>query len=148
MGGWQANGIFLGQSGLPFTVTTSGTATNTGASASRANVVPGVPQYPAKKTVGLWFNPAAFSVPTPYNWGNSGRNILRGPDEINIDASAEKKVPITERVNVRFRFEMFNMFNHPQFQIPASVIAQGGVGAITATSNTARQLQGMLRLTF
>ena len=148
VGGWQVNGVFVGQSGLPFTVTTSGTATNTGASASRANIVPGVALYPATKTVGLWFNPAAFSVPTAYNWGNSGRNMLRGPDEINLDSSAEKKFAITETTNLLFRFEMFNMFNHPQFQIPASVIAQGGVGAITATSNTARQLQLTLRLSF
>ena len=148
LGGWQVNGIFAGQSGLPFTVTTSGTATNTGASASRANVVPGVPQYPAKQSIGEWFNPAAFSVPTAYNWGNSGRNILRGPDEINLDSSAEKKFPITEGTTLLFRAEFFNMFNHPQFQIPASVIAQGGVGSITTTSNTARQLQFTLRLTF
>ena len=148
LGGWQVNGIFAGQSGLPFTVTTSGTATNTGASASRANVVPGAPQYPGTKTVNEWFNPAAFSVPTPYNWGNSGRNILRGPDEIDLDASAEKRFPITERTNLLFRFEAFNMFNHPQFEIPASVIASSGVGTITTTSNTARQLQVALRLTF
>jgi Carboxypeptidase regulatory-like domain len=148
LGGWQVNGIFVGQSGLPFTVTTSGTATNTGASASRANVVPGVPQYPSSKSVSQWFNPAAFSVPTAYNWGNSKRNILRGPDEINVDSSAEKKFPITERTNLLFRFEAFNMFNHPQFQIPASVIATSGVGSITTTSNTARQLQLALRLTF
>lgn len=148
LGGWQVNGIFAGQSGLPFTATTSGTATNTGASASRANVVPGVPQYPAKKSVSEWFNPAAFAVPTAYNWGNSGRNILRGPDEINLDSSAEKKFPITEGTTLLFRVEFFNMFNHPQFQIPASVIASGGVGSITTTSNTARQMQFTLRLSF
>jgi hypothetical protein len=148
LGGWQVNGIFAGQSGLPFTVTTSGTATNTGASSSRANVVAGVPQYPTAKSVRQWFNPAAFSVPTAFNWGNSGRNILRGPHEINVDASAEKKFPIREGTNVLIRIEAFNMLNHPQFQIPASVIAQGGVGSITATSNTARQLQGTLRITF
>jgi hypothetical protein len=50
-----------------------------------------------------WFNPAAFSVPTAYNWGNSGRNILRGPDEIDVDSSAGKKFPITEGTNLLFR---------------------------------------------
>jgi hypothetical protein len=134
LGGWQVNGIFVGQPGLPFTATTSGTATKTGASASRANVVPGVPRYPAKKSVNQWFNPAAFAVPTAYNWGNSGRNILRGPDEINLDSSAEKKFPITEGATLLFRVEFFNMFNHPQFQIPAT--------------NTTRQMQFTLRLSF
>jgi hypothetical protein len=148
LGGWQVNGIFVGQSGLPFTVTTNGTPTNTGASAGRADVVPGVAQYPATKTVKQWFNPAAFTTPTAYNWGNSKRNILRGPNEINVDASAEKKFPIREGTDLLFRVEAFNMLNHPQFTIPASTIAVGGVGSITATSNTARQLQGTLRLTF
>jgi hypothetical protein len=69
-----------------------------------------------------------------YNWGNSGRNILRGPDEINLDSSAEKKFPITEGATLLFRVEFFNMFNHPQFQIPAT--------------NTARQMQFTLRLSF
>ncbi len=148
LGGWQINGIFVGQSGLPFTVTTSGTPTNTGASAGRADVVSGAARYPTTKTVKQWFNPAAFSVPTAYNWGNSKRNILRGPDEINLDGSAEKRIPIKEGTDLLFRFEAFNMLNHAQFQIPAAVIAVGGVGSITSTSNTARQLQGTLRLTF
>ncbi|HEV2274717.1 MAG TPA: carboxypeptidase-like regulatory domain-containing protein [Acidobacteriaceae bacterium] len=148
VGGWQANGIFVGQSGLPFTVTISGTPTNTGASSSRADVVAGVPQYPAKKTLHEWFNPAAFIAPTAYNWGNVGRNSLRGPDEIDVDSSVEKHFPITEGTALLFRLEFFNMLNHPQFQIPAATINAGGAGTITGTSNTARQMQAALRLTF
>jgi hypothetical protein len=148
LGGWQVNGIFVGQSGLPFTVTISGTATNTGASSSRANVIPGAPQYPANQTITQWFNTAAFTSPTPYNWGDVGRNTLRGPHETNVDSSLEKHLPITEGTALLFRVEFFNMFNHPQFQIPAAVINSGGAGAITSTSNTARQIQAALRLTF
>ncbi len=148
LGGWQANGIFVGQSGLPFTVTISGTATNTGAGSSRANVIPGVAQYPANKSVTQWFNPAAFTSPTAYNWGDVGRNTLRGPDEIDVDSSLEKHLPIKEGTLLLFRVEFFNMFNHPQFQVPAAVINSGGAGTITSTSNTARQIQAALRLTF
>ena len=148
LGGWQVNGIFVGQSGLPFTVTISGTATNTGASASRANVIPGVAQYPANKTVTQWFNPAAFTSPTAYNWGDVGRNTLRGPREVNVDSALEKHFPISEGTALLFRVEFFNMFNHPQFQVPAAVINSGGAGTITATANTARQMQAALRLTF
>ncbi len=125
LGGWQVNGIFTGQSGLPFTVTTSGTATNTGASASRANVVPGAPQYPATKTVSQWFNPAAFSVPTAYNWGNSGRNILRGPDEINLDSSAEKKFPITERIICSFASKCLTCSIIPNSRFPPASSPRG-----------------------
>ena len=148
LGGWQANGIFVAQSGLPFTVTISGTATNTGAGSSRANVIPGVAQYPTNKTVTQWFNPAAFTSPTPYNWGAVGRNSLRGPNEVDVDSSLEKHLPIKEGTLLMFRVEFFNMFNHPQFQVPAAVINSGGAGTITSTSNTARQIQAALRLTF
>jgi hypothetical protein len=129
-------------------VTISGTATNTGAGSSRANVIPGVAQYPANKTISQWFNPAAFTSPTPYNWGSLGRNTLRGPREVNVDSSVEKHFPITEGTSLLFRVEFFNMFNHPQFQVPAAVINSGGAGTITSTSNTARQIQAALRLTF
>jgi Carboxypeptidase regulatory-like domain len=148
LGGWQTNGIFVAQSGLPFTVTISGTATNTGASASRANVIPGVAQYPATKTISQWFNPAAFTSPTSYNWGDVGRNTLRGPREVDVDSSLEKHFPIKESAALLFRVEFFNIFNHPQFVVPAAVINSGGAGTITSTSNTARQIQAALRLTF
>jgi hypothetical protein len=133
---------------LPFTVTISGTATNTGASASRANVVPGAAEYPVSKTVKQWFSPSAFTSPTAYNWGDVGRNTLRGPDEINVDSSLEKHFPIKETTSLLFRVEFFNMLNHPQFQVPAAVINSGGAGTITSTSNIARQIQAALRLTF
>jgi len=148
LGGWQLNGIVVAQSGLPFTVTINGTATNTGASSSRADVVPGVPQYPEKKTIAQWFNPAAFTSPTAYNYGNVARNSLFGPRETNVDASLEKNTPLAKEASLLFRVEFFNVLNHPQFVIPASNISATGVGTITATSNTARQIQGALRLSF
>lgn len=147
VGGWRLNGIFVGQSGLPFTATINGSPTNTGAG-SRADIVPNVPQYPNKKTVNQWFNPAAFTVPAPYNWGDVGRNTLRGPDEINIDSAVEKQFPITEAKFVQLRVEFFNMLNHPQFNVPAATVNATGAGTITSTSNTARQLQGSIRFTF
>ena len=67
---------------------------------------------------------------------------------MNIDSSIEKHFPIKEGTSLLFRVEFFNMFNHPQFQVPAAVITAGGAGSITATSNTARQMQAALRLVF
>jgi hypothetical protein len=148
LGGWQLNGIVVAQSGLPFTVTISGTATNTGASSSRVDAVPGVPQYPAKKTIAQWFNPAAFVSPTAYNYGSVSRNSLYGPRETNVDASLEKNTPLAKGAVLLFRVEFFNVLNHPQFVIPASTINSTGVGTITATSNSARQIQGALRISF
>ena len=146
-GGWQINAIAVVQTGLPFTVTTTGSPTNTGAG-SRANVVPGIDSVPANQSINSWFNPAAFAFPSAYNWGDVGRNTLRGPDEVNFDFTAEKKFPIAENKNLLFRAEFFNLFNHPQFAIPASTIGSAGVGTITSTSHPARQIQFALKFLF
>jgi hypothetical protein len=148
LGGWQLNGILVAQSSLPFTVTINGTATNTGASSSRADIVPGAPRYPDEKTITQWFNPAAFRSPVAYNYGNVARNSMRGPRTTNVDTSLEKRTPLGGERELLFRVEFFNVFNHPQFVIPASTINASGAGTITATSNTARQLQGALRFSF
>ena len=146
-GGWQIGGIAVLQSGLPFTVTSASGPTNTGAG-SRADVVPGVAQYPSNQNVNLWFNPAAFITPQPYNWGNAGRNILTGPRAANFDFTAEKKFLFTEMRQVLFRAEFFNAFNHPQFNIPASTIGATGVGTISSTARPSRQIQFALKVLF
>jgi len=147
IGGWQLDAISVFQSGQPFTVTTSSSPTNTGA-AGRANVVPGVPLYPSSQGPSLWFNPAAFTTPLPYNWGNAGRNILRGPGAANFDLTAEKKFLFAEARQLWFRAEFFNAFNHPQFLLPASTIGATGVGTISATARPSRQIQFALKLLF
>jgi hypothetical protein len=96
----------------------------------------------------LWFNPAAFVAPPAFQYGAEPRNSLRGPRETNFDLSLEKETPLPREMALLFRVEAFNIFNHPQFVIPASVINASGAGAITATSNSARQLQGSVRFTF
>ena len=141
------NAISVLQSGYPFTVTVTGSPTNTGA-ADRANLVAGVSTKPASQSITNWFNLAAFSIPTAYNWGTAGRNILRGPDTVNLDATAEKRIPIRESREVDFRAEFFNVLNHPQFTLPATVIGSAGVGTITATARPARQIQFALKILF
>jgi Carboxypeptidase regulatory-like domain len=145
-GGWQINAISLMQSGYPFTVSATGSPTNTGQS-GRADVVPGVSPAPARQSVSQWFNPAAFTIPTNYNYGNVRRNSLVGPDNINFDLTAAKHIPI-EKADLQFRAEFFNVLNHSQFSIPASTIGSAGVGTITSTSHPARQIQFVLKTSF
>jgi len=146
-GGWQVNGIALLQSGYPFTVTTTAQPTNTGV-AGRADSVPGVDPHPAHQSINNWFNTAAFAVPAPYNWGDSIRGGLRGPDNVNFDLTAAKMFPIVVENNLEFRTEFFNIFNHPEFALPASTIGSAGIGTITSTSHSSRQIQFVLKLTF
>jgi hypothetical protein len=147
IGGWQLNGIALLQSGYPFTVTTSAQPTNTGV-AGRADVVPGVDPIPAHQSVNAWFNTAAFAVPAAYQWGDSKRDSLRGPDNVNFDLTSEKTIPIAAEKDLEFRAEFFNIFNHPEFAVPASTIGSAGVATITSTTHPSRQIQFVLKLTF
>lgn len=146
VGGWELAGIAVLQSGVPFSVVTSSDPTNTGSGSPRANVVSGVSDTLDNPSVGLWFNPAAFSIPTAYNWGNAGRDILFAPAIYNVDFALSRKFKIREKSNFSIRWETFNTFNTPQFAAPASTIGNVGVGAITATVRSNRQMQVALRL--
>jgi hypothetical protein len=144
---WEIAGIAVLQSGLPFTASATGSPTNTGAG-SRADAVSGTDPELASRTVDLWFNPAAFAIPTAFNWGNAGRNTLTGPPIYNFDLTATKKFPFGEQRFVMFRAEFFNAFNTPQFTLPASTIGATGVGTISSTARANRQIQFALKVAF
>ena len=95
-GGWETAGIMVYQTGLPFTVTAPGSPTNTGAG-GRANVVPGVDPYPEEKTINRWFNAAAFSQPTAFNWGNAGPEHLARAFLDQLRPDGLEKVPVGRR---------------------------------------------------
>jgi hypothetical protein len=147
IGGWEARGIGVFETGLPFTVTTSGSPTNTGAGGN-ANGVPGVSPFLSHPSVNLWFNPAAFSVPSPYNWGNVGPNTLFGPSTTEVDISVVKAFRFGEQRHLDFRSEFFNIPNHPQFSPPNASIGTPGVGTISSTARPSRQIQFALRYVF
>jgi hypothetical protein len=143
LGGWHVAGIWYFASGTPFSVTF--TATLPGMLSSRANLV-GNPS--GSHTILNWFNTAAFSVPAPYTFGNSGRNILLGPGAILMDSSIKRDIRIYERLTAQFRFEAFNMLNHANFSNPAANISSPStVGTITSAGDP-RQLQFALKLLF
>jgi hypothetical protein len=100
-----------------------------------------------------YFDPNAFLQPLPGTYGNAGRNILEGPKLIETDVSLTKKFAFTERLNLQFRSEVFNLFNHTNLNTPNPVVyaaATGGpsptAGVITSTSTTSRQIQLGLKL--
>ena len=86
-----------------------------------------------------YFNPAAFQpIPDVYNpsdpYGTTGRDFFRGPGRTNLDLALAKTTAITERVNVEFRLEAFNVFNHTQFANPDTNIDDLTFGQITSTT--------------
>jgi hypothetical protein len=135
IGGWGTNGIYTYQSGEPYSIR-SGVLTANYSSQSRAVLKPGatlpnsVLQDKAGVTGPVFMpNADAFTFPNPGDTG-LGRNIFQGPSYWNLDASITKAFPVTERVKLLFRTELFNALNHPNFRNPRDA----SVGSPTITS--------------
>ena len=118
LGGWQINGILTLQSGQPFSVFASSSAT-CGCTAGdlRANLI-GNPKLSHPGPNG-WFNTAAFEDPV-LAYGDSPRNLIVGPGYANLDASLFKKFTIRDKQHLDFRFEFFNVLNRTNFMNPVN----------------------------
>ena len=113
--GWELSGIFRYQSGMPFTVNANGNlfGENIGNNGGQYVNLSGDPY--STNGGSLILNQAAFSRPADGTWGSLGRNSLRLPGITNTDVALMKSFAITpERVKLTFRFEVFNLFNHPE----------------------------------
>ena len=156
-GGWDLSGIYTARTGLPLTVTiarAAGTVPSGQTQSQRADFVGGNP-YAANRSAAQWLNPAAFVLPAAGTYGNSGRNRFRGPGLWQADVGLTKRFRVTERVNLDFRAEMFNLFNRAQYGNPVNGRQNATFGQILSTANdgstgsgTSRQIQFMLRLNF
>jgi hypothetical protein len=150
--GWQFNGITQFQSGLPFSPTLNNNASLNADASLRPDYIGGVDPYkvPDGQSRNLWFNPAAYAIPALYQFGNAGRNSLRGPGLFTADWSLEKAFPIRESMNLTFRWEVFNAFNRTNLANPNGAVdaGAGSAGVITSLSNPMRQMQLGLRLAF
>jgi hypothetical protein len=155
VGGWTVSGISTFGEGFPLALTATGTANATGYG-RRPNVVPGCnPKLsgPIQSRLYGYFNTACFTVPAAYTLGNESSTdpVLRGPGINNFDVSLGKKTAITERINLQFRAEIYNLFNRVQFSQPNTSIttaANPTTGWITAQQNQPRLLQLSGRLVF
>ena len=131
VGGWQVNGIYTWQRGFPLTVTAADLGgLNDSFGTNRANQV-GDP-YPSgfEQSINAWFNTAAFAQPAPGQFGNIGRNTLRGPGINNFDLALFKNFDLGMGSRLQFRFESFNAFNHTQFNFPVVNVADTRFGQV------------------
>jgi hypothetical protein len=177
LNGWQISGTAFWHSGVPFSVLSTPYSANgngivQGSGPQFASVVPGVPLYAHHPVPGVtqpgtiqWLNPDAFvsavdpstgqcsggDDPQHCQFGNLGRNSLRGPDFLWSDFYLTKWFPLTEHVKLRFEGQFFNVFNHPNFGLPSMVLAgipgkpstQTGFGALTYTTAPPTGLLGV-----
>jgi len=124
-----------------------------GTSSSRASFAPGATiasvqlSGSVESRLNQYFNTAAF-VRAGNGFGDSGRNILRGPAQRNIDFSVNKRIPILERLALEWRSEFFNVLNFVNFANPGSSITASSNGVIRSTTGNPRVIQMALKLQF
>jgi hypothetical protein len=153
LSGFQFNGIVTLQSGRPFTVALLSEIDNSNTGRSTlgfgANDRPNVAGDPsvASRTPERWFNTQAFVFPAFGTFGNAGRNILDGPGYQNINASLLKNTRLGERMNLQLRLEAFNLFNHPNFNLPDNFLGSPTFGQILSARDP-RHLQFGAKLLF
>ncbi|MDX6574711.1 MAG: hypothetical protein QOE96_664 [Blastocatellia bacterium] len=120
LGDWQLNGILTLLSGTPLDVTTGLSPQYFGlagaaAGGFRPDLVPGVPIYLHGPDKTVYINPAAFKAPALGQFGNLKRGLVRQPGLKNVDFSLAKNWKIREKYGIQLRAEMFNLFNHSNF---------------------------------
>lgn len=146
--GWSLNTITQIRSGLPVTVTSTGGIF--GGFSNRANVVPGVSQYCEPYSVpNCQFNEDAFVAPPSGQFGNTGRNILRGPKFAQVDFSVFKNTKLSERTSLQLKMDVFNLFDFANYADPSGgLTCTGSVGACStfgrSVSTVGNQLGGLL----
>jgi hypothetical protein len=153
--GWTVNSTLSFRSGLPFNLVAIGDWSGTGENLDRPNLVgqpySGVSHKVTNSGV-YWFNANAFAFPEPGQFGTYGRNQLFGPSFSNVDVSVNKAFQITERSQLQFVAELFNIFNHANLGNPtflgANLLIPAGPGApftlpITSTNGAQFGLPGI-----
>jgi hypothetical protein len=172
---WQVSGIVTAMSGLPVDIFDPTGGLLYGLFGARPNWAPAANAKIAKTSVpaGYYFNSSAFSqamvqpgqpIPSAHDptaivdpaaeagtdIGNVGRNVLRGPNQINLDFSVGKRFPLTESESssLEFRADFFNLLNHPNRDNPVSDISTADFGKVLSFSSSPRIVQFALRFTF
>jgi hypothetical protein len=135
LSGWQVAGLVRIQAGDAVAVTQ---ATNNNSSLGYAVQRPNRTANPNDfkgRTVARYFNAAAFTAVPQFVIGNSSRNPVRGPGLQNADLMIGKTFRITERFNLEFRAEAFNVSNTPPLNDPNGSFGSAAFGSITAAGN-------------
>jgi hypothetical protein len=155
VGGWQIASYHVFQSGIPFTVFTGtdNSGTNNLDFYDRPNQVGDpfsgtCPNGAPVHTMTCWFNTSAFVANSPGQYGNVGRNSLRGPNDWRWDLSAKKVFyPYGERFRLEFRGDINNILNHTVFNAPQNTLG-AGFGTITSYVVSGRVMRLGLHLDF
>jgi outer membrane receptor protein involved in Fe transport len=155
--GWALNTIITAQSGRPVPIVSANDTSalpndnfNTRSNFhQRPNVVPGInpinSNWESAPDVIGYLNAEAFAQPSDGTFGDLGRNAIFGPKFWNVDFAVAKSTQLLDRLNLQFRAEFFNIFNHPNFALPNFFVDPGSSqqGLITQTPDQAQTNPGL-----
>ncbi len=146
--GWRVNLVATVLSGAPFTVNLGQDVANIGAGpAQRPNQI-GDPTLPAsQRSPQQWFNTNAFALPDRFTFGSALRNSVFAPGMAVVDLSIQKEWPVGPDDRLEVRWEIFNLLNRANFDIPNRVFGTPNFGRIFSAQN-AREMQFGLRYSF
>ena len=145
--GWQLATVVQSQSGNPVNIVTSNSSLNGVPNSVRPDVTGPVRII---GSVDRWFDPSVFVAAS--HFGNLGRNAVIGPGFNNTDLSLIKDARPGGRIGLRFRVDVFDLFNHPNFGPPGNIVGSPTFGKITRTrlptgeAGSSRQIQLAVRL--
>jgi hypothetical protein len=156
--GWGIDGVTIFQRGFPLKISYGGStplsSLGLGIGTLRPNVVAGCNKGrpTGVSQLNQWFNTACFTAPPDWGFGNESRAdpTLRQKGVNNFDFSIFKRTTFgpSERMNVEFRTEFFNIFNHPQFAAPNTTLVSPNFGVVTSTLGNPRLVQFALKFAF
>ncbi|MET0647287.1 MAG: TonB-dependent receptor [Pyrinomonadaceae bacterium] len=155
VGGWRLSGLANVRSGRPFTVAANGNSTALGGArggglvGAFADCLRDGSLSSGERDIDRWFDPTAYAAPNPARLGTCGRNTLRGPNITNFDVSVARTFDyFGEDRNLEFRWEIFNVFNTPQFGLPDRNISGTSAGRISTLAGDPRVMQFALKFNY
>jgi hypothetical protein len=150
LGNWEISGVMQANSGTPFSVRRNNDFAGVGpGSGNQFYDLVGDPHAEVSDFTdsALWFNKDAFKQPAAGTFGTQPRNLLRNPGFRTWDMGLRKNFPVFERQLLQFRFEMFNILNHPNWGGASADPASGSFGRVTSKSSE-RNIQLALKYIF
>ncbi len=148
LGGWRVNAILTVQSGAPFTVNLGSDRANIGAGPAQRPDQLRDPNLPGGgRTADRWFDTGAFALQAPFTFGSAPRNGVVGPGYANVDLALAKTWRLPRAAALELRWEIFNLFNRANFDLPHRIFGSPDFGRISSAKNP-REMQFGARIAF
>ncbi|MBV9083506.1 MAG: TonB-dependent receptor [Acidobacteriaceae bacterium] len=136
LGGWQFEGVSILRTGTPFTVTASNTTLNAVGSSQFGDCI----STPDKiGSIYQWYDRSAFRAPAAGRFGTCGTDSLWGPGLVNADVGLARNFNLSERFQLKFRAQAFNVANNPHHAIPSGNISNATFMQALNIANTGRE---------